>query len=201
MKKLLLSFAALAALAIPASAITITPGPLPFGTPLDLSTSSPFVTGGSWVNTSFPNVSAKPSLLGAVDFYRTTADNLPSGFYSAENVTMTFDLSSSLSLLWGSPDSYNRLEFFLGGVSQGAIVPGTVFAGQTGNIVATRGAAVYVTFSDVTFDSVVASSPTQAAFEFAGVVSSEVAVPEGGATLALLGSLMGGMVLVRRFKK
>jgi hypothetical protein len=69
------------------------------------------------------------------------------------------------SFLWGSPDTYNRLELFLDGDSVATIVPGSSPVPVDAN------GTYRVTISEVEFDALEFSS-TQASFEFANLAVS-----------------------------
>lgn len=97
----------------------------------------------------------------------------------------------SFSIMWGSPDAYNHLEFFLedalvfslqGNDVDNPPIPGMGF--------------VNVTVSMLTFDRVKFSSIGADAFEFTNV--SSVAVPLPASALLLLGALGGLGVVSRR---
>jgi hypothetical protein len=116
------------------------------------------------------------------------------------NATFVFtDTRSSFGLQWGSVDTYNTIEFFLGAASQGAFT-GTHIDLLAPTLILNSGnqgvnGSAYVTFSGQ-FDKVVLTS-SQNSFEV-----DNISVPDGGSTLALLG---GALVLVgavsRRFRK
>ena len=98
---------------------------------------------------------------------------------------------NSFSIMWGSPDDYNHLDFFLDNV--------LVFSLQgddVGNPPAPGMGFVNVTVSMLTFDSVKLSSFDKDAFEFTNV--SSVAVPLPASALLLLGALGGLGVVSRR---
>ncbi|MBK0329175.1 VPLPA-CTERM sorting domain-containing protein [Rhodobacteraceae bacterium F11138] len=97
-------------------------------------------------------------------------------------------LSSSISLLWGSPDSYNTLELYKGDNFVGSI------SGAEFNIVAREASFVTITADDASeyFDTVWFSSGNQNrginAFEFSNITAvSQVPLPASG--LLLIGGL------------
>ena len=111
-------------------------------------------------------------------------------------VSYTFSgFSNFLSLVWGSPDTYNTLEFHdanglvetvLGGTIRGIIPGNGNIANSLVNI------ATQFAFNKVVFKS------TQAAFEYANLTNmAPVPLPAGG--LLLLGGL-GGLAALRRRK-
>jgi hypothetical protein len=92
-------------------------------------------------------------------------------------------LNTVLRLVWGSPDSYNTLEFYNGASLVDSVLGGAI-----------SGNSLLVTISTSAFDRVrfISGSP---AFEYANV--SAVPLPAGG--LLLLGAL-GGITALRRRK-
>lgn len=121
---------------------------------------------------------------------------LYSSLSKGESAAFEFATAQSyFSLMWGSPDTYNQLEFFDGTTSvlmlTGAdlIPPGVIGKGF-----------VNVAVSDITFDSVVLRSTTADSFEFANVstASTFAPVPLPGSFLMLLAGLFGLGCLARR---
>lgn len=98
-------------------------------------------------------------------------------------------VQSEFGLMWGSPDVYNTLEFFLGGASQGA------FNGLT--IATAAGVPVAVGFANAffegDFDTVRFTSTRFDAFEYSQV--QPVPLPAAG---WLFAAALGGMGLLAR---
>jgi hypothetical protein len=83
------------------------------------------------------------------------------------SATFSFFPSNTLTLLWGSPDSYNSLSFYSTPDGTGAPI-----ATYTGSDLSSLVAGVghdFVTFTGPTFLSVVLTSNLSNAFEFAGL--------------------------------
>ncbi|MBN9672909.1 VPLPA-CTERM sorting domain-containing protein [Roseibium aggregatum] len=101
------------------------------------------------------------------------------------------ELQTGLSMIWGSPDTYNDLvlTFIVGGAE-------TSILASTLGVTLGSGAAL-LEIAGVSFDSLVLSS-SQNAFEFANLnTTTAVPLPAGG---LLLVTAMGGLALVRRRK-
>lgn len=120
-------------------------------------------------------------------------ENDAGSFYTSvsRNSSATYNFGSeqnSVSFVWGSPDSYNDLVISLissAGVTiiNGTQVQGPVAIGQ-----------VFVTISDVVFDSLVFKSG-QNAFEFANLSTTAVPLP---APFAFLLAALAGLGFVSR---
>lgn len=114
--------------------------------------------------------------------------------------TVDFNFSSvmkQLSFVWGTPGPQNRIEFFLGGVSQFALFGNTIIGGNTAQGLSVGGTLSLLTkITGLTFDKVVfrAGKP---ALEFANL-TTVAAVPLPAAGLLFLGALGGLMALRRR---
>lgn len=108
-------------------------------------------------------------------------------------VTYTFSgLSSFLSLVWGSPDSYNTLKFYNGLTEVDSVLGGAI-TGCCGLNIANS--LVNITTASA-FNKVVFKS-TSAAFEYANLTNvAPVPLPAGG--VLLLGGLAGLAALRRR---
>lgn len=100
---------------------------------------------------------------------------------------------TALSLLWGSPDSYNYLEFWLDGAKV-ATVNGK--KDVNGGTPTNNGPDASVKVSSLTFDTVKFYSKGDNAFEFANV-AAQVPVPAAGLMLV---SAVGGLAALRRRK-
>lgn len=140
-----------------------------FRTPWDESSTA------NVVNPSVPNAAS-------IDFFATGPGNQPNP------AKLVFDtVQNSLSFLWGSPDTYNDLIFYLAGSVvtefQGSPITGSPSAGS-----------VLVTYSGV-FDEVWFKSDPNNAFEFASITATPVPLPAAG-WLLLAG--IGGLVVLRR---
>jgi PEP-CTERM motif-containing protein len=173
----------------------------------DLATAGYNVTGGAVLNATQSGSAKKPGEDtlndGAVSSFNvTSSSNTPSGAIDTIEVT---GLDSVFSFYWGSIDSYNVVEFFLGNTSM-ATFDGTDLASLLGTSSSPNfDTDQYVTFSvgafrptrpATTFDRVELSSTGGVAFEVAAA-----SVPEPG-TLALLSlGLLGMGISAKRRNK
>jgi len=116
--------------------------------------------------------------------YDDTADLSTAVYHSVSagaTATYSFDAAqSSFAFMWGSPDSYNTLNFFLNGAPVGSFTGSSVIPPGTSGL-----GFVDVVFSGQ-FDEVVFGSTGLDAFEFTNVV-----VPLPAAAWLLLSGLMG----------
>jgi hypothetical protein len=115
------------------------------------------------------------------------------------SVTFKFDVEQNyLGLLWGSVDDYNTLAFYDG---TGALIQ--AFTGSDVTFAANGDQGASGTFrvsfySDVLFKTVIATS-TKNSFEIDNLAFSTAnRVPDGGATIALLGLALLAIGYVRR---
>lgn len=102
------------------------------------------------------------------------------------------DDQNGFSLMWGSPDSYNRLAFFLDGDEVFSLTGSDVANPPTPGLGFSN-----VTVSSLLFDEVRLSSTTNA-FEFSNVTASPVPLP--ASLFMLLGGVfgLGGLGALRR---
>ena len=187
---------ALATMASIASGATVTVDPAPF-------TPGPLTLASSTEGTVNQNVTGS---IGGVrkDPWEATAF-AGSAYTSVQaNSSATYAFATtrdSIDLLWGTPDDYNFVDFFLAGVAVDSVGGGTTgianFADQTTNQFVT------ITASGL-FDSVKFRSTTANAFEYATVtplpIVTPAPVPLPAAGLLLLGA-MGGLAGLRRRRK
>jgi len=116
------------------------------------------------------------------------------------NITLP-TLAWHLSLLWGSLDDYNIIQFFKGGIEVASATGGQVLA--SGGEPSASGAAFVKLFVDGGFDQVHFRSDAPAfledtaAFEFSNVTAA-IPLPAGG---LLLITALGGIALLRRRKQ
>lgn len=139
------------------------------------------------------NVRRSPFDTADPDPWNNRAHGLYTSVSGGAAGTYTFDqVQSELSMIWGSPDTYNSLELLLGDSLTPfvIIIPGTTIGAPP----APQLGAWQFTVSDTKFDRVVFKSG-QNAFEFANFTT--VAVPEPG-TLALLGMGLLALAGLRR---
>ncbi len=149
--------------------------------------------------------------------YEDLSQNIPAGFETAPYSSVRLGSfgynflggATTLSILWGSPDSYNTLQFYdnkngTGNLLSTASITGTGFTGLDLIPPATQGLAHdYVTFSSsVAFLSVVLTSST-AAFEYAGLTfgSNAPALTPIPPALVLFGSALVGLAALGRRRR
>lgn len=184
MFKAIVAAAALSIAAIvPAGALTINYSPTP-----SVAFSNPLAD--SFTGTINENVT-DPGLVPGVRRSPWEGTALDGSVYSSITGTATYvfdSLRTSFSLVWGSPDSYNSLQFFNGSTLVATVLGSSITGCCGGNVPSSL-----VTIADLQFDSVVFVSST-AAFEYANI--SAVPLPAGG--LLLIGGLAGLAALRRR---
>ena len=184
MFKAIVAAAALSIAAIvPAGAVTITQS----ATPL-VAFSNPLAD--SFTGTINENVTDPGLVPGRRSPWEGTA--LDGSVYSSITGTATYvfdSLRTSFSLVWGSPDSYNSLQFY-----NGNTLVATVLGSSIGGCCGFNVANSSVKISGLQFDSVVFVSGTPA-FEYANI---SAAVPLPAVGLLLIGGLAGLAALRRR---
>ena len=116
------------------------------------------------------------------------------------SITLQFASSQRyFGLLWGSVDDYNTLSFYNGTTLLQSFTGADIWASANGD--QGQQGTFYVNFNDLdgAFDKVVATS-SGFAFEFDNVAynANPRNVPDGGATIALLGFACAGLIAFRR---
>lgn len=176
-----------------ASAATITFGPTPTAAIINPLADS--TTGAVLENTigSIPGLKRSPWQGSSVN------ENLATSYYTSvgrgASATYVFaGLQNSLSVLWGSPDTYNFLDIILsgpGGSTQ--TINGTSAMGPVGIL------AQFLTITGVSFDTLTFRSNNNA-FEYVNLQTTPTPVPVPAAGFLLVGGL-GIMVAMRRRRK
>lgn len=212
MKTLSLAFAALLALAVPASAATLTVTNLgdgqaaydlvdPFnGTALQSGVSFDAAivannVGGVYRSPYDNSGSASVPGWQQLSYFAVGPANLPS-----PATLLIAGGADMLKFLWGSIDGYNGLEFFSGATSLGVVTNADIAPASTEP--AGKGASYVTISSDMDFDRVMFIS-SRNAFEVANITVFLDDQPPGGvvpvpaAGLLLIGA-MGGLALMRR---
>jgi hypothetical protein len=146
---------------------------------------APFVSGSNGVGFGSPD---QPNGADGTTYLSTGIGSVILDFSSQQTY---------FGLLWGSVDNYNTLSFYNGATLVGSFTGLQIWASANGN--QGQQGTFYVNFNDTTgsFNRVVASS-TQYAFELDNIAYNGNGVPDGGATLALLGLAFAGLALIRR---
>jgi len=158
--------------------------------------STGFAGGGVVVNGASANNYAPPASTG--NFPADTTNYM--AILAGQTETITFGaLQSSLGLLWGSIDGFNTIQFF----DHGSPVTTVIHGDGLGVPINANGdqnspnSNRYVTFSDITFDSVQLFSG-QNSFEFDNV-TTVAAVPEASSwAMMIIGFLGVGLLAYRR---
>jgi len=195
MFKILATTVAFSLAALTANAATVTSNVQDAAELAALASTSTFLAGGTTLSGAVTTFGSTPSVA------RSPFDVLPGfgsiGYFNvlgngAANVaTLTLaSVRTSLSFLWGSPDTYNLVTLFNGENSLNVVLadlfdPNSPVEGS---------GATFVTISGFSFDRVefVSTSP---AFELSNIAA--VPLPAGG--LLLIGAL-GGLAALRRRK-
>ncbi len=150
---------------------------------------APFLSGGN--GTGFGNANG----IDTTPYLTTGKFPTPGG-----SVEMDFGGDQKyLGLLWGSVDSYNTLEFFdASHVSLGTVTGSQVTASPNGD----QGVSgtLYVNINTTDAFRYVKATSSSYAFEFDNVAYNDtnVSVPDGGSTCALLGLGLVGVGALRR---
>lgn len=133
------------------------------------------------VQTGDVNGATDPRNTSGIEYF-----NLSAGGISA----FVLSLSSSFQFLWGTPDSYNVVNFYKTGVGLVASITGDEIGPDFNNFF------VSIT-TDTPFD-VVQFETSDDAFEFDNVSAVAVPLPAAGAGLPLLAGLVGFFAWRRR---
>jgi hypothetical protein len=116
---------------------------------------------------------------------------------------------TSFSLLWGSPDMENVMSFLLGGTIVTSFLGSQLETLQTGVIGGPGRGSVFLTLSDLVFDTVqFATGPQKGSFEFSNIsatprpesITPPTPIPLPPAIFALIAAL-GALVVASRRRK
>ena len=133
-------------------------------------------------NGAVENATVGNSAAAAIKYFASGPGNLP----NPAKLKFTGD-QTSLSFLWGSPDTYNYLFFRLDGANVSTFIGSPITGSPSAG-------SVLVTFTGL-FDEVWFESRGSNAFEFASITATPVPLPAAGWML-LAG--IGGLVALRR---
>ncbi|MDO5706575.1 MAG: VPLPA-CTERM sorting domain-containing protein [Paracoccus sp. (in: a-proteobacteria)] len=115
------------------------------------------------------------------------------------SATYDLGLSSALSFVWGSPDTYNTVEFLLGGMVVDTVILGAGDVILPGSFATNSALATFADIGQGVFDSVRMLSGGNS-FEFANLGTAPAPIPVPAAGVLLLTAL-GGMAALRRRNK
>jgi len=195
MFKILATTVAFSLAALTANAATVTSNVQGEAGLAALASTSTFLAGGTTLSGAVTTFGSTPSVA------RSPFDVLPGfesiGYFNvlgngAANVaTLTLaSVRTSLSFLWGSPDTYNTVTLFNGSDSFAVVLANLLLP----NAPAVGSGATFVTISGFSFDRVEFATNLPA-FELSNIAA--VPLPAGG--LLLIGAL-GGLAALRRRK-
>lgn len=128
------------------------------------------------------------SLFANLQYFAVGPSNLPN-----PAVLVFTGVQQSLRLLWGSPDDYNSLQFWLNGAQVGSVSSGDIIPGTA---IAARGAS-WVFITGVNFDEL-RFGATSNAFEFSNIRTTPIPLP---AAAWLIFAGIGGLGLVSRRRR